>query len=568
MARKRSPSKAPASGVTASAVAADDGKARREADRLAAASAVLCVALGFASHQALNPDGVSYLDLAAAIGAGRWDDFVQGYWSPLYPALVAIVGALTGRTAGALVPAVHILNVVIAIGAVAVLWWATRRSRSVAEVRLSFAALLLCSYRPPRVDAVTPDLLLLAIVMAITWELVQQQGRRWLLLGVLLGAAFLAKTSVWPWLLAMFVLRVWFARGTPNVRGVLLSSVIGLCMALLWVIPLSIKDGASAIRDSASLNACWYLKRCDSRTPDTHGGTHRQYRSAAMPDGSLVQWAEFASPPIDGRPTTLPTYLPWSDPAGWADGVTSQSGATPAALALVKYWATLAGYVIGLWHLPLILAVLLPALAMGWRTATWVSLRTDNRDALLAMILGVLGIGQFIAIHAEPRLTAPYALMLALATTAWLFRAAPARASGPAFLASPRFHTLASLASLLAVVPFAVKSWSDSRAVHRLIVQRAAAIDTVRRTLVPGGVPHERIVVVGHAIPVVADAYRLGGRIVAQVLPLSAPKIDSLSKAQQRQLVNQLFAGRADVAWFSSESGAFRMVPIDQPAPR
>ncbi len=79
----------------------------RETDFLALLAAVLCIAVGFLSRDALNPDGVSYLDLAGAVQRGDWLHFVQGYWSPLYPLITGAIGLTVNRGGAGLVPITH-----------------------------------------------------------------------------------------------------------------------------------------------------------------------------------------------------------------------------------------------------------------------------------------------------------------------------------------------------------------------------------------------------------------------------------------------------------------------------
>ena len=77
---------------------------------LAGVGVALCLVLTWVSRAALNTDGVAYLDLARRVHAGDWNGFVQGYWSPLLPALVTILSAPTGRAPTTLVTLAHVVN--------------------------------------------------------------------------------------------------------------------------------------------------------------------------------------------------------------------------------------------------------------------------------------------------------------------------------------------------------------------------------------------------------------------------------------------------------------------------
>src|SRR5271167_2870431 len=43
-----------------------------------------------AHRHVMNPDGISYLEIARA-GISGWHGFVNAYWSPLYPFLISLV---------------------------------------------------------------------------------------------------------------------------------------------------------------------------------------------------------------------------------------------------------------------------------------------------------------------------------------------------------------------------------------------------------------------------------------------------------------------------------------------
>jgi hypothetical protein len=72
----------------------------------------------------------------------------------------------------------------------------------------------------------------------------------------------------------------------------------------------------------------------------------------------------------------------------------------------------------------------------------------------------------------------------------------------------------------------------------------------------------ERIVVAGPAVPFIMDAYRSGGRIVAQVLPGSARALEELQPSAYQEAIVGMFTGRADVIWFTKEDERFTMVPL------
>src|SRR5579862_9801802 len=47
--------------------------------------------LAWDGRYAMDPDGLSYLDMASSTAAQGWHHLINGYWSPLYAAILAIV---------------------------------------------------------------------------------------------------------------------------------------------------------------------------------------------------------------------------------------------------------------------------------------------------------------------------------------------------------------------------------------------------------------------------------------------------------------------------------------------
>lgn len=523
-------------------------------DLAALVAALLSIILGIASSQALNADGVSYLDLAAAVRDGDWRSAVQGYWSPLYPLLLALSGTLAGNDTASLLAVAHGLNVVIALSGIALLWLTFRRLENPVPGRLAFAAWLLASARPPRVDALTPDLLLTVLLLALALELTG--AARPFRVGVFLGAIFLTKTSAWPWVVVVLVLEAWRHRG--RVVPLLRTSLACLAIMLTWVVPLSVKSGALTIESAGSLNTCWYLRACDSRTPDTHAGEHRDYRQTIV-EGKTMLWAAFDS--------TRWTYAPWSDPTAWAAGVRTNAGHAPTGASLVSYWGRQLGTGLRLWLWPVTLGVLLPAFLMRRWSGAVPDLNDHDRAAIAVAVAGAIGVAQFFVIHAEPRLIGPYLLSLAIGCIAWCIprsSAAIAESGRPRTTGragkTPRWRAV-TCAGYGIAVPFAVISLRDAFTQRQHVTNRVAAIASALAPLRLAGVERPRIVLVGFALPVLTDAWRVRGRVVAQVRPSSALQLVKSPPEEQQRLTALAFAHSADVLWFADADGSIRMGP-------
>jgi hypothetical protein len=516
-------------------------------DLTASVTALVLIVLGYLTRNVLNPDGVSYLDLATAVQHGDWRQYVQGYWSPLLPLMTALLGEVTSRSGAQLIPLAHSLSVLAALGAVAVIWWWTRREASPVFGRAAIAVMLLCSYGPPRFEALTPDILLLGCMIWLTYELLARSGRRWLIVGVLLGAAFLIKTSAWPWLILAVPLRLWAAPDGPSRRRVLWSTAVCAVIMSLWIVPMSLEEGRLTLGSAGRLNFSWYFLGDLSKLPDTDPGRNAAYQEIPVPNGQTLTLATFDDA---GRWT----YQPWGDPTAWAGNVQTNTARTPALDLILGYWLRNTGITLK-WQLPMILAVLVPTFLVQRRVRMWRELLHERRDALMVMVLGAAGVAQFIAIHPEPRLTAPLAGMLALGLSHWCCGKQPDRPMAPLL----RFGL--SWLGVLVAVAYALSWVTPNIGPNRELEDQVVRITQLRERLRAAEGSSPRIAVVGPAAELMSLAYQTGAHISAQILPRSNSTVSTLSREQHKELLDSVLRGRATQIWVASDSGV-QMWPI------
>lgn len=530
----------------------------REVDLIAILAAALCVALGYLSRQALSPDGVSYLDLAGAMQRGDWSHFVQGYWSPLLPLITGGIGLILDRGGVGLVPIAHGINSVAVLGGIFILWhWARNWQQpvptaSAAPGRAFIAAFLLCSAGLPRIEAVTPDVILLLVMTWLSYELIAQRGRRWLLVGILLGVSFLAKTSSWPWLLAAIPVRLWAAHVPGSRRQVWLSTVTCVAIMATWFVPMTIKYSRPTLGSSGSLNYSWYIAAHTSRLPDTDQGTNAAYQDVGVGNGRLLRVATFDD-------AGAWTYQPWGDPTAWATKVLTQTGRDPTMSEIVLYWLRLTMRVFGLWLGPLIAGAILPWILLRARPKMLRELVSTERDAVVVIALGLIGLLQFAAIHAEPRLIAPFGLMLALGIIQWCFAVSPPDTH--VTRSSPLRHGLAWLGTAT-VIGFAVFRMDEALRSAQRLQGVTTQLDELRRRMAivtDGPVP---IAVVGPAAPIMASAFWANAHIVLQVAPPSAALVATLPKAAQDSMILTLFRGKVPMIWRTSADGSIEMLIV------
>lgn len=513
-----------------------DINARRVIDAAAVATVLLCALLAWTSRGYLNVDGVSYLDLAARLADGDWKSFVQGYWSPIYPVLLALAIGPAGLSGSAAVTAAHVLNFGIAVSAIALIWVVMRRRADAALGLLAFTSFLVCSARTPRLDAVTPDLLLLVMVLGMGLEVLRAEGWRGTRVGMWAAGAYLAKTSTWPWLLVVALLGLVVVLRDPQrrrewTRGVAIALVPVLC----WMGLLGMKSGWSTFADSGRYGECWYLRNCDGRSPDTHRGDHRDYRTWTVDSMPAVRAAVFEAGNW--------TYTPWSDPSAWQRGIMTQRRDLTHPIEVGSYFLRQAGVMFRYWLPLLILLVLvpgrattrtIPALKGGWR-----------RPELFLVVAGVLGVCQFLAVHAEPRLIAPFVL---LATLGFLHRLGQGVAT--------RWRWPVAATAFVIAVGTGAEHLRDQARVTTSAIQRTSTLET---TFPPARAPH-RVVIVGRAFGLVPDLYRARAVATAQVMELDGRILQKLPAAAQSGLAIRMRETGASAAWFSTSDSNYSVV--------
>ncbi len=250
----------------------------------------------------------------------------------------------------------------------------------------------------------------------------------------------------------------------------------------------------------------------------------------------------------------------------------------PTLPRLITYWRKGLWLTLSIWLQSLLLFVIVPAVWIGRRRGGWRTLRAEHPNAVILFVLGALGIAQFIAVHAEPRLIAPYALLAALGVLGCMLGEAEGPVEG---IAAPIPSTLdrrvLSFAGLVVAAFVAGRRLHNAAGDSARIADGLSALDVMNRaafaprsvdttggvTQLPTGTPeHPRVVVIGPVIPVLANIYWTGGWVVAQIPPRSRPAMDALAPDVRRRLFHDMFAGHADVLWVTRGDGTIEIDPV------
>jgi hypothetical protein len=240
--------------------------------------------LSWSERYSFDPDGLSYIDISDGAFTGHAFLFVNAYWSPAYPAVLAFLRPVVSFVTRREIVGIHLINVIFlgfawaAFEAVFGVLGKVLLGRETGEDsggaaqrdagNLSFVFLglvfLWLFARQIGLRASGVDLLLCAVLLLAFREallLVHEQNRgAFLRLGVLLGLAYLTKAVVFPVaVFAFFLCGIAFLRSSRR-RAALLSGLLAFTVISgAWIAVLSIQKQRLTFGDSGPLAYAWYV---------------------------------------------------------------------------------------------------------------------------------------------------------------------------------------------------------------------------------------------------------------------------------------------------------------------
>lgn len=232
----------------------------------------------------IDGDAVAYMDIADLLHAHHWAGAVNGYWHPLYPAILWFAQVVFHPTRMTELGAYIAINVLIFFAQVAAMLAFTTaivrlRDRmnpgtqallSVNALRLLGLGLLVISLqRELSLGRVRPDALLQALILSGLAMLLQALATESMIfapmMGLFFGLAYLTKSFAFLFALlsiAALVLFQWLVqkRKVPRVvlGGVLAAVVFGM-IAGPYIAALSKQKHRFDFGDSGNLNYAWYV---------------------------------------------------------------------------------------------------------------------------------------------------------------------------------------------------------------------------------------------------------------------------------------------------------------------
>ena len=370
-------------------------------------------------RSSMNADGIAYLDMGDAYLRGDWSNAVNPVWSPLYSWILGAGMAVVQPPMAWEFPMVHLVNFalfLLALLCFEFFWRQLGRNRreaagSTARVlpdwawlAIGYALFIWVTLSLIAVWAVTPDMLMAVLVLTAAGLIVRMRlghagWRPYLLLGLILGIAYLAKAVIFP-LAFVFLGAAWLSArslraAAPRAGGALL---IFLLVSLPYILAISLSHGRLTIGEAGTIT---YIRHVTGVTDPHWQGYHPDTRT--HPSRQLL-----SHPPIYGFAEPIGGTYPISyNPAYWFEGATVEFDWGRQLQVLVRnglYYARLFG-----WQQGGLLAVTILLYMLGPARRT--SLRELGRrwGLLLPALAALLLYG---LVYAEDRYIGVFLLLL------------------------------------------------------------------------------------------------------------------------------------------------------------
>lgn len=426
----------------------------------------LAIALGllqlWAHRNDVNPDGISYIEMAEAARRSGWHALVNAYWSPLYPALLSIAFRIFHPAIYWEFTVLHVVNFalylaelfcfeifvkeLLAARRIENVWRlqspsASEKEQHVAPEQSSerseqapplpeeilwiwgYLLFLWASQFWLSLAMTNPDILVAGLVFVATALLLRiYRGEgNWLLfagLGAVLGLGYFAKAAMFPisfaFLASAFLLygvtRKSFAKALARSA---LATVVLLAIAAPLIVALSKEKHRATFGDSGKIAYAWYVDRATFlahwQGEPAGTGTPRHPTRKISTDPPIYEFAQ----PVAG------SYPPWYDPSYWYEGVQPHFAVKGQVWVLFRS----ANMYFKMFSRSGALYVVLLALIVAVRKAgkwDW-----GERQLWLAWLPSLATLAMYAVVLVEQRYVSPFGLMLLL----WVFSSARISAS-------------------------------------------------------------------------------------------------------------------------------------------
>jgi hypothetical protein len=491
----------------------------------------------WAHRHNINPDSISYIEIAQTAREAGWKSYVNGYWSPLYPFLLSIVFRIFNPGPFWESTVVIFANLAIYLANLACFEWFLRElillrdaSNRSAErgFPISSRTLRICGYvfflwagqfwvTP---GWVTPDLCVAGFGYLATAALIrihrgQASWATFVFFGAVLGLGYLAKAPMFP--LAFVFLACGFLAVSSDRRAwtrAALAVLVFFIIAAPFAISLSRAKGRMTFGDSGRISYAEYVNGApkyvhwEGEPRGTGIPAHPQRRLLGEPP-----LYEFAAP-IGG------SYPLWYDPSYWYEGIKPHFSLRGQLMALYR---TMSSYLRIFSVTGTLYAVFVALFFLVRKSGSWGRGWVEEKFVWIPL---VAAFGMYALVHVEPRFVGGFGLMLLMRLLAGVRFAKPAGKEALSGLAS-----VIILAPALAIVfstgknlkeiarPATFEQWEVARGLHEMGIPQGSNLGSVGTGLGAYW------------------AHLAGVRIIAEIPDMDQPRFVAANAARRQQIL-------------------------------
>jgi len=371
----------------------------------------------------LDGDAINYMDIGDYLRAKNWHAIVNGYWHPMYPALLSLGHVLFHATLATELRAYYFVDYgIFLLGMLAICCFTDALVRLREQMTggtefllekyalryLGLALLVIASQRELSLGKVRPDALLQAFLLlafaALLTNLRTERLRDAALMGLALGCAYLTKSFAFVLTFlsvgALVGFRwIWLRHSVARIAA---SAAVALvCFGVLagpYISALSRQHGRLDFGDSGALNYAWYV-----------GGTEKMHLQPYMTErfGSAEVHLKHPERELMRSPQVLSySQLPygtnpdWFDTTFWNDQVKPHFNLRGEITRGSRNCVLVIRYLFNHPEALILLALLLALGAhasLNWRPST------GNAFWLVPVALGILIWGIYATVNTEER---------------------------------------------------------------------------------------------------------------------------------------------------------------------
>lgn len=377
----------------------------------------------------LNPDSVSYIEMAEAAVRSGWHALVSGYWSPLYPMLLSVGFRILHPTMYWEFTVVHFVNFVVYLADLLCFEFFLKELLSARRTEIGpendlrpvperifwiwgYLLFVWSNHFWLRPQQVNPDIIVAGLVYLATALLLRiYRGKGdWIVfagLGAVLGVAYLAKAVMFP-LSFLFLACALLLFGLRRKSYLLASARSALALAVFAIIavPLIVAISKEKHRvtfgDTGRLNyaqlvdGARYLTHWQGEPSGTGIPLHPTRKVSVDPP--IYEFAQ----PIAG------SYPAWYDPSYWYEGIRAHFSLRGQLWVLFK---SANGYFKLFSRSGALYVVFLALILLVRKTGKW---EWGTRQFLLVWLPSLVALGMYAFILIKQRYVSGFALVVVL----------------------------------------------------------------------------------------------------------------------------------------------------------